>query len=38
MPTHANRHGLGIEEITVGDGAPATAGKRVTVHYTRLAS
>ena len=34
MPTTQTASGLGIEEITVGEGAPATAGKRVTVHYT----
>ncbi|HWH48498.1 MAG TPA: FKBP-type peptidyl-prolyl cis-trans isomerase [Burkholderiales bacterium] len=26
--------GLGIEELSIGTGVPATAGKRVTVHYT----
>lgn len=34
MPTTQTASGLGIDEITIGEGAPATAGKRVTVHYT----
>jgi len=34
VPTTQTASGLGIDEITIGEGAPATAGKRVTVHYT----
>jgi FKBP-type peptidyl-prolyl cis-trans isomerase FkpA len=34
MPTSQTASGLGIDEITIGEGVPATAGKRVTVHYT----
>ncbi|HEV8647515.1 MAG TPA: FKBP-type peptidyl-prolyl cis-trans isomerase [Burkholderiales bacterium] len=34
MPTTQNASGLGIDEITIGEGVAATAGKRVTVHYT----
>ena len=34
MPTTQTASGLAIDEITIGEGAPATAGKRVTVHYT----
>ena len=34
MPATQTASGLGIEDISIGEGAPATAGKRVTVHYT----
>ena len=34
MPTTQTASGLAIDEITIGEGAPATSGKRVTVHYT----
>ena len=34
MPAAQTASGLGIEEITIGEGVPAAAGKRVTVHYT----
>ncbi len=34
MSSTQSPSGLGIEEITAGDGAVATAGQRVTVHYT----
>ena len=34
MPTMQTASGLGIDEIAIGEGAPAAAGKRVTVHYT----
>jgi FKBP-type peptidyl-prolyl cis-trans isomerase FkpA len=34
MSTTQTASGLGIEEISIGAGAPAIAGKRVTVHYT----
>ena len=34
MPTTQTSSGLAIDEITIGEGAAATAGKRVTVHYT----
>ena len=34
MPTTQTASGLAIDEITIGEGTPATGGKRVTVHYT----
>jgi FKBP-type peptidyl-prolyl cis-trans isomerase FkpA len=34
MPSVATASGLVYEEITVGAGAEAAAGQRVTVHYT----
>ena len=34
MSTTQTASGLGIEEISIGTGAAAAAGKRVTVHYT----
>ena len=34
MPATQTASGLGIDEITIGEGVSATAGKRVTVHYT----
>ena len=34
MPTTTTPSGLQIEDIAVGDGAKATAGQQVTVHYT----
>jgi FKBP-type peptidyl-prolyl cis-trans isomerase FkpA len=34
MPATQTASGLGIEDISIGEGAAATAGKRVTVHYT----
>jgi FKBP-type peptidyl-prolyl cis-trans isomerase FkpA len=34
MPATTTASGLVIEEISVGTGAPAAAGERVTVHYT----
>ena len=34
MPTTQTASGLAIDEIVIGEGAPAIAGKRVTVHYT----
>ena len=34
MPTTQTASGLGIDEIIIGEGVSATAGKRVTVHYT----
>ncbi len=34
MPSIVTASGLQIEEITVGEGAEATAGHHVTVHYT----
>ena len=34
MPATQTASGLGIEEITIGEGVSAAAGKRVTVHYT----
>lgn len=34
MPSTTTASGLTIEDIVVGDGETATAGKSVTVHYT----
>lgn len=34
MSTSTTASGLVIEEITIGDGAEASAGQEVTVHYT----
>lgn len=34
MTTVTTESGLKYEELTVGDGAEATAGRTVTVHYT----
>lgn len=34
MTTVTTESGLKYEELTVGDGAEATAGRMVTVHYT----
>jgi FKBP-type peptidyl-prolyl cis-trans isomerase FkpA len=34
MSTTTTPSGLTIEEVTVGTGATATAGQKVTVHYT----
>ena len=34
MPVTQTASGLGIEDINIGEGTAATAGKRVTVHYT----
>ncbi len=34
MSTTQTASGLKIDEITIGEGVPATAGKSVTVHYT----
>jgi len=34
MPANTTATGLIIEDLTVGKGDPATAGQRVTVHYT----
>ena len=34
MPAKTTASGLIIEDITVGSGATATAGNKVTVHYT----
>src|SRR6187431_2870610 len=34
MPTITSPSGLQYEDLTVGDGATARAGDRVTVHYT----
>ena len=34
MPTTQTASGLAIDEIVIGEGAHAIAGKRVTVHYT----
>jgi FKBP-type peptidyl-prolyl cis-trans isomerase FkpA len=34
MSTKQTASGLGIDEITIGEGVAATAGKSVTVHYT----
>jgi FKBP-type peptidyl-prolyl cis-trans isomerase FkpA len=34
MSTKQTASGLGIDEITIGEGVAATVGKSVTVHYT----
>lgn len=34
MSIETTPSGLGIEDVTVGEGAAAEAGQRVTVHYT----